>query len=138
MWQNRVYQASGRRRKPLGSSSVNRLLVGMGSLFCLRFLGLWPTLFSQHLLWLFVRPCCSCGRTLIHLFSVELHLSPLPSTFGSSCRTPLVSLNLLNGTEISLPPVQPVFPVSISAGFSMCSMVMSGCNLGLQLIHIQI
>lgn len=54
---------------------------------------------------------CSCRRTLIHLFSVELHLSPLPSTFGSSCRTPLVSLNLLKGTDISLPPVQPVFPV---------------------------
>lgn len=42
-----------------------------------------------------------------------------------------------------LPPGAASFPsadafVSTSAGFSMCSMMMSGWNLGLQLMHIQI
>lgn len=109
MWQNRVYHASGRRRKPLCSSSVNGLLVGMGSLFCPRFLLLWPTFLPASPL-AFVRPRCSCRRTLIHLFSMELGLSSPPSTFGSSCRTPLVLLNFLTRTEVSRPPVQPVFP----------------------------
>lgn len=68
----------GRRRKSLGSSSVNRLFMGMVRLFCPRFSVLSSTLSSQHLLWLLARLCCPAGELwfTVPLWSWAFPLSP--------------------------------------------------------------